>query len=115
MQPDWVNYTLAKPPTPTDRYVYVCEHITPIVRAGQTIQAGQPIATFIPGGGVETGFAEASGSPVSTRAAALSQEAKAGDAGDNRIYCGQAMSDLIQQAGGPAGLTERRPVVGADC
>ena len=114
-QPNCVNYTLAQPPTPTERYVYVCEHITPTVQAGQTIQPGQQIATFIPGGGIETGFAAAPGSPVSTRAAALSQQAQTGDAGDNRTYCGQAMSDLIQQAGGPAGLTEGRPIVGTRC
>ena len=65
-----------QPPTPTERYVYVCEHITPTVHAGQTIQPGQQIATFIPGGGIETGWAAAPGSPVSTQAAALSQEAQ---------------------------------------
>ena len=111
-QPNCVNYTLAQPPAPTERYVYVCEHITPTVQAGQTIQPGQQIATFIPGGGIETGFAAAPGSPVSTRAAQLNQQAQTGDAGNNRTYCGQAMSNLIQQAGGPAGLAEGRPIVG---
>jgi hypothetical protein len=114
-QPNCINYTLTQPPTPTEKYVYACEHITPRVRAGQAVQAGQAIATFIPSGGIETGFAAAPGSPVSTRAAALGQEAKSGDAGSNRTYCGQAMSNLIQQVGGPAGLTERRPIVGVDC
>jgi hypothetical protein len=114
-QPNCVNYTLDKPPTPTERYVYVCEGITPTVSTGQTVQAGQPIANFIPGGGIETGWAAAPGNPVSTRAAQLSQQAQTGDAGDNRTYCGQAMSDLIQQAGGPPGLTEGRPVVGNGC
>ena len=72
-------------------------------------------ATFIPGGGIETGFAAAPGTPVSTRAAQLKQQAQTGDAGDNRTYCGQAMSDLIQQAGRPADLTEGRPIVGSRC
>jgi hypothetical protein len=114
-QPNCVNYTLAQPPTPTERYVYVCEHITPTVHAGQSIQPGQPVATFIPGGGIETGWAAAPGSPVSTQAAQLSQQAQTGDAGNNRTYCGQTMSNLIQQAGGPAGLAEGRPIVGARC
>ena len=53
--------------------------------------------------------------PVSTRAAQLNQQAQTGDAGNNRTYCGQAMSNLIQQAGGPPGLTEGHPVVGTGC
>jgi hypothetical protein len=114
-QPNCINYTRNNPPIPTDRYVYICEHITPTVHTGQNIQAGQPVATFIPAGGIETGWAAAPGSPVTTRAAALSQEATAGDAGNNRTYCGQAMSDLIQHAGGPAGLSKSRPIVGTRC
>jgi hypothetical protein len=114
-QPNCINYTLTQQPAPTEQYVYICEGMTPTVNTGQTIQPGQQIATFIPGGGIETGFAAASGSPVSTRAAALSQEAQTGDAGNNRTYCGQAMSDLIRQAGGPAGLAEGRRVVGSGC
>jgi len=39
---------------------------------------------LIGGGAIETGFAAAPRSPISTRAAALGQEAKSGDAGDNR-------------------------------
>jgi hypothetical protein len=81
-QPNCVNYTLDSPPTPTERYVYICEHITPTVTTGRTIQAGQRIAAFIPGGGIETGWAAAPGNPVSTRAAQLNQEAHG--TGDNR-------------------------------
>ena len=114
-EPNCVNYTVVRPPVTTERYVYVCEHITPTVHTGQAIQAGQQIATFIPGGGIETGFAAAPGSAVSTRAAQLSQQAQTGDAGNNRTYCGQAMSDLIQRTGGPAGLAEGRPIVGTQC
>lgn len=114
-QPNCVNYTLDNPPTPTERYVYVCEGITPTVSTGQTVQAGQPIANFVPGGGIEIGWAAAPGSPVSTRAAQLGQQAQTGDAGDNRTFCGQAMSNVIQQAGGPAGLAEGRPIVGSQC
>lgn len=115
-QPNCVNYTLDAPPTPTERYVYVCEGMKPSVTTGQTVQAGQTIATFIPGGGIETGWAAAPGNPVTTRAAQLNQEAQGiGDAGSNRTYCGQAMSNIIQQAGGPAGLAEGKPVVGTGC
>ena len=114
-QPNCINYTLAQPPAPSELYLYVCEHITPTVQAGQNIQPGQQIATFIPGGGIETGFAAAPGSPVATRAAQLSQQAQTGDAGNNRTYCGQAMSNLIQQAGGPPGLIEGKAIVGTRC
>ncbi|MGA8335874.1 MAG: hypothetical protein WB761_14105, partial [Solirubrobacteraceae bacterium] len=114
-QPNCINYTLDSPPTPTERYVYVCDHITPSVSTGQSIQPGQQIAKFIPDGGIETGWAAGPGTPVWTQAAALGQEAKAGDAGDNRTYCGQAMSSLVQQAGGPGGLAEGRPLVGTQC
>jgi hypothetical protein len=114
-QPNCINYTLTQPPTATERYVYVCEHITPTAHTGQAVQAGQQIATFTPGGGIETGFSAAPGSSVSTRAAQLNQQAQTGDAGKNRTYCGQAMSNLIQQAGGPAGLAEGRPIVGSQC
>ncbi len=102
-------------PHPDRAHVYVCEHTTPTVHAGQSIQPGQPVATSIPGGGIETGFAAAPGSAVSTQAAQLSQQAQTGDAGTNRTYCGQTMSNLIQQAGGPAGLAESRPIMGTGC
>jgi hypothetical protein len=114
-QPNCINYTLTQPPAPTEQYVYACEYITPTVQTGQTIQPGQQIATFIPRGGIETGFAAGPGTPVSTRAAQLNQQAQTGDAGDNRTYCGQAMSTLIQQAGGPAGLAEGKPAIGTQC
>jgi hypothetical protein len=115
-QPNCINYTLNTPPTPTERYVYICEHITPSVTTGQTVQAGQTIATFIAGGGIETGWAAAPGDPVSTRAAQLNQEAHGtGDAGNNRTHCGQTMSNLIQQAGGPPGLAEGKPITGTGC
>lgn len=114
-QPNCVNYTLAQPPTSTERYVYICEGMRPTVHNRQRVEPGQQIATFIPGGGIEIGFAAAPGSPISTRAAALSQQAKVGDPGQNRTYCGQQMSNLIQQAGGPPGLADGRPVVGTSC
>lgn len=108
--PNAVNETLANPPTPTEKYAYVAEHITPLVHTGQTVTAGQPIATFIPGGGIEIGWGSNPGTPFGTRAALFGQQAGNGDAGDNRTACGQSMSDLIRSAGGPAGLTEGKPI-----
>ena len=35
------------------------------MQAGQTVKAGQQIATFRPGGSIETGFADAAGVPLS--------------------------------------------------
>jgi hypothetical protein len=91
-QPSCISYTLAQPPAPTEQYVSRAGTSPPTIQAGQTVQPGQQIAEFIPGGGKETGCAAASGSPVSTRAAQLNQEAQTGDAGANSgTYCGQAM------------------------
>lgn len=98
------------------RYVYVTEDIIPAVTAGQNVTVGQQIGTFAPSGGtgcIEIGFS--SGSAPNPEAAALGQEAKVGDAGDNRTYCGQQMSDLLVSTGAPAGLAEGRLVVGARC
>jgi hypothetical protein len=115
-QPDCVNYTLEAPPTPGERWVYVCESMKATVTTGQSVRAGQTIATFIPGGGIETGWAAAPANPVSIRAAMLNQQVLGtGDAGDNRTYCEQAMSNLIQRAGGSGGLAEGKPIVGTGC
>jgi hypothetical protein len=48
-QPNCINYTLAQPATPTERYVYICEGIAPTAHTGENVQAGQQLATFIPG------------------------------------------------------------------
>lgn len=46
------------------RYYYVAEQITPAVRPGQTVKAGQPIGTYAPSGtGIEIGW----GSPTPGR------------------------------------------------
>jgi hypothetical protein len=98
------------------RYVYVTEDVIPAVSTGATLVAGQRIGTFAPAGGagcIEIGFAGGSG--PNPEAAALGQEAKTGDAGDNRTYCGQQMSDLMASTGAPAGLAEGRPVIGQRC
>jgi murein DD-endopeptidase MepM/ murein hydrolase activator NlpD len=45
--------------------VFVYEGVDATVQAGQTVKAGQQIATFRPGGSIETGFADAAGTPLS--------------------------------------------------
>jgi len=98
------------------RYVYLTEDVIPTVTTRQNVVAGQQIATFAPPGGegcIEIGFA--SGPGPSPEAALLGQQAQSGDAGDNRTYCGQQMSDLLAQTGAPAGLAEGRPVTGNGC
>jgi hypothetical protein len=95
-------------------YVYVTEDVIPTVQSGQQVDAGQSIATFTtPRGCLETGF---SIGPVPTPlAAALGQQAHTGDAGANRTYCGQQMSELLAATGAPPGLSEGRPVTGDHC
>lgn len=98
------------------RYIYLTEDVIPAVRSGSEVTAGQQIATFAPAGGegcIEIGFA--SGPTPSPQAAALGQQAQLGDAGANRTYCGQQMSDLLATTGAPAGLTEGRPITGSGC
>ena len=45
--------------------VFVYEGVDATVQAGQTVSAGAQIATFRPGGSIETGFADAAGVPLS--------------------------------------------------
>ena len=48
------------------KWLYVAEDVIPTVKAGDTVRAGQPIATFAPPGGtgcIETGWASGPGSP----------------------------------------------------
>jgi hypothetical protein len=95
-------------------YVYVTEDVIPTVHPGDTIAAGQQLATFTsPHGCLEIGFSN--GPAPAPKAAALGQQAQTGDAGGNRTYCGQQMSDLLAATGAPAGLTEGRPVTGDHC
>jgi murein DD-endopeptidase MepM/ murein hydrolase activator NlpD len=45
--------------------IFVYEGVDATVQAGQTVKAGEQIATFRPGGSIETGFADAAGTPLS--------------------------------------------------
>ena len=116
-QPNCINYTLAQPTHP-DRALRLrvrAHHALPS-STGQSIQPGQQIATFIPGGGIETGWAAAPGTPVSTRAAAArARKPKPATPATTAPTAAKPCPDLIQQAGGPAGLTEGRPIVGTQC
>jgi hypothetical protein len=110
-----INYTLADPPL-AGRYVYVAEGITlnPNLKAGDTVTAGETLGWFVPGQGIEIGFAANPGR-YNTLAAMDHQQSTQGDAGANLTYCGQMMSDLIAQLGGQAGLPEGRTAVGNGC
>src|SRR5262249_48098523 len=44
--------------------IYVYEGVTPTVRAGDTVVAGQRIATFFPGSSIEIGFSDGNGRPL---------------------------------------------------
>ncbi len=45
--------------------IFVYEGVEATVRAGQHVSAGDQIASFVPGGSIEMGFADASGVPLS--------------------------------------------------
>jgi hypothetical protein len=47
------------------RVIYVFEGARATVEAGQRVFAGQQIATFVPGGSIEIGFADTAGTPLS--------------------------------------------------
>jgi hypothetical protein len=99
-----------------DRLVYITEGLTPAVRSGQTVTAGQTIATFAGSDCIEIGWSAASGA-AAPEAAALGQQAQGAneDPGGHRTYCGNSMSELLASTGAPAGLPERRPVIGTRC
>jgi hypothetical protein len=98
------------------RLVYITEGLTPKVHSGDTVTAGQPIATFTGSDCLEIGWSSTSSGAV-PEAAALGQQATGPneDPGSNRTYCGNSMSQLLASAGAPGGLAEGRPVVGTRC
>jgi hypothetical protein len=112
---DSINYTLGDGPY-AGRYVYVSEGVTPTVRTGEHVVAGQEIATFtVPSStGIETGWAAGPGLVVA-KASTLGQQAHGRDPGDNRTYCGNEFSAVLAQLGAPPGLPEGRAVVGSGC
>ena len=86
------------------RYVYYAESISPAagLHVGQTVRAGQPIASI--NGGIEIGW----GSGVGTQALAQAdgQWSSGSDSGNFASADGKSFSALIAQLGGPPGKVE---------
>lgn len=86
------------------RYVYYAESISPAagLHVGQTVRAGQPIASIH--GGIEIGW----GSGVGTQPAAQADgQWGGGSDGNNKATAdGKSFSALVAQLGGPAGKVE---------
>ena len=103
----YVEYKLTAGPY-AGRYVYYAEGVTPTVSVGQTLSAGQPVATIIPGAphGIEIGWGSGVGE------SSYAQQSGGGYSEGALTAAGKAFSDLIASLGGPAGLTEGRSVTG---
>jgi hypothetical protein len=86
------------------QYMYYAEDITPHVRVGQRVQAGQLVGTATGGGsGIEVGWAAPPGTGE-TMAAQAGQAAKGSDPGEFPTAYGVSMSNLIKSLGGPPGI-----------
>ncbi|MHB1834261.1 MAG: hypothetical protein ACYCXW_04785 [Solirubrobacteraceae bacterium] len=90
------------------QYVYYAESIVPApgLRVGQTVSAGQAIASLIPGSstGIEIGW----GAGIGTEAYAMAagQWSSGADARSVATTAGRSFSALIASLGGPPGLVE---------
>ena len=95
----YVEYKLTGGPY-AGHSVYYAEGVTPTVQVGQTLTAGQPVATIIPGSphGMELGFAAGNNSEES-----YAQAYGGGYAEGTPTAAGQAFSNLVASLGGPAG------------
>jgi murein DD-endopeptidase MepM/ murein hydrolase activator NlpD len=84
------------------REMYYAEDVSPAVRAGQTVKAGQLVGHATGGQtGIELGWA--SGQGTGTEAAALGQQNQHGDPGAFATAMGADMANLIHSLGGPMG------------
>jgi hypothetical protein len=103
----YVEYKLTAGPY-AGKSVFYAEGVTPTVSVGQTLTAGQPVATIIPGAphGIEIGWAAGRGE------ASYANVYGGGYSEGNPTAAGKAFSDLVASLGGPAGLTEGKPVTG---
>jgi len=104
----YVEYKLTAGPY-AGRSVYYAEGVRPTVSVGDTLQPGQQVATIIPGWptGMELGFASGQANETSYATA------QGGGYSEGALTAaGLAFSNLIASLGGPAGLTEGRPVTG---
>lgn len=103
----YVEYKLTAGPD-AGRYVYYAEGVSPTVSVGQTLTAGQPVATIVPGSstGIEIGWGSGQGQSAYA-------SAEGGGYSEGALTAaGQSFSDLIAALGGPAGLAEGRQVTG---
>ena len=87
------------------RYVYYAEDISPAVRVGETVTAGQLIG-HATGGGIEVGWAAPPGTGQTMAAAAGQHKAglARGDPGYYPTAYGVNFSNLVRSLGGPAGI-----------
>jgi murein DD-endopeptidase MepM/ murein hydrolase activator NlpD len=75
--------------------IFVYEGVQATVHAGQHVSAGDQIATFVPGGSIEMGFADAAGVPLSH--AEYSE-------GVETVW-GREMASFLSSIGGASGLS----------
>ncbi len=75
--------------------VFVYEGVEATVQAGQHVSAGDQIATFVPGGSIEMGFADASGVPLSHGEYEEGKETESG----------KEMAAFLTSIGGASGLS----------
>jgi hypothetical protein len=89
-------------------YVYYAEGVWPAggVRVGETVPAGQAIATIIPGysSGIEIGWG--AGTSTKTYAAKIGEWSSTNDADSIPSDAGKRFSALISSLGGPPGKVE---------
>lgn len=96
------------------KWVYVAEDVIPTVKAGDTVRAGQPIATIAPRGGtgcLEIGWASGPGSPSPIALQDGGFQDGSGCAAW-RTAAGDNVSDLIHSLGGPYGTCRNEPIEG---
>ncbi len=75
--------------------IFVFEGVDAAVHAGQHVSAGDQIATFRPGGSIEMGFADASGTPLSHGEYVEGKETQ----------WGKEMASFLDSIGGASGLS----------
>jgi murein DD-endopeptidase MepM/ murein hydrolase activator NlpD len=103
----FIEYQLADGPD-AGCYVFYAEGVNPVrsLRVGQTVEAGQTLATIIPGWptGVELGWG--AGTNTITYAAKTHHWSPRSDAGNIASQAGKTFSALVASLGGPAGKVE---------
>lgn len=101
----YVEYKLTGGPY-AGHSVYYAEGVTPTVSVGQTLTAGQPVATIISGfpSGMELGFAAGNGSEES-----YATVYGGGYTEGMPTAAGAAFSNLVASLGGPAGTSSGAP------